>query len=129
MKIKWYFWILFFILVVLVFPKPCGTKTISPVLDYTCIGFETPFISLIQKTEVREDWCSGICISKSKNPYIKPDYNAETAPGPLAGIIDIFIKVLPALFLILGIVVIVSFIDSIQKKGGTKITVVKGPGQ
>jgi hypothetical protein len=131
MKINWILWIILIVLVMIIFPKPCGTKIPSKILRYNCLGFESPIISQFQKPEYREDWCSGICISKEINPdnYLNNISNDYEEIPPIAGVSSNLVRVVPLLIAILGVILFISFINSIKRDGGGKITVIKGPGQ
>lgn len=138
MKFKWYTWIFLAIVVVLIYPKPCGTVIPSTVLEYSCLGFETPLIGLLQNPDIREQWCSGICTSKNIDPekytrkIVNNDSSQDTMAGsPLGGITGTIGSVIPAMLLIGGIIGVVVFINTMQKKSKTtsNITVIRGPGQ
>lgn len=127
MKLKnnWLLWLVLVIVVVIIFPKPCGTKIPSQVLDYTCIGFETPLMSLLQKSDNSIDWCSGVCQSVSKNLSISSANNSQNVPGPISGITSSFEKIILPLGIIVIAILIVSWIVSIIKKQKTEIRVIR----
>lgn len=130
-KVKWWIWALLGVFLIIVFPKPCGPIIPSIVLDYKCFGIDASFISDMQNDVAKEDWCSGICTSKSKTKFKKIEIDkSEFSAGPMSGISDIFIDSLPALFLIIAMIVIIGFISQIQNQASkNKVTIIKGPRQ
>lgn len=132
MKITWILWGLFIVLLILIFPKPCGSKVPSKVLIYECVGFETPLIGYLQKQEYREDWCSGICTSKKissekNNSESAADKQELIGGGPIGGISENIVKVVPVLLLMMGIIFVANFIKDIQAKAksGGSMTIIR----
>ena len=119
----WLIWIPLIVLVVMLFPKSCGFK--NPIINesFKCSGFNAPYLSLFDKSNNPQQWCSGICFSSSivKNISINNDTSSQSnLPNPVTDITGSFGKVIPAIFLILLAVGIVKWIGSMTEKLGKK---------
>lgn len=112
----WLIWIPLIILVIMLFPKSCGFKNPSTDVDYRCSGFKTPFLSQIENSDNPQQWCSGICFSKSITPPPKNKTPGPDDQTPFSGMTDSFGKVVPSLFGILLIVGLLRWIGTFQKK-------------
>lgn len=114
----WLIWIPLIILVIMLFPKSCGFKNTSENMIYKCSGFETPFLSQIEKSDNPQQWCSGICFSKTiiKNTT-QDNQTVETIEqSPFTDTTMSFGKILPALFLILLVIGLIKWIGSVTKR-------------
>ena len=115
----WLIWIPLIILIVMLFPKSCGFKNLSEEMTYKCSGFKTPFLSGIEKSNNPQEWCSGICISKTIkkiNNSVTNETVQPTESSPISGVADSFGKVVPGMFGILLIIGILNWIGSLKKK-------------
>jgi hypothetical protein len=114
----WLIWIPLIVLVIMLFPKSCGFQNLSTELNYKCSGFKTPFLSQMEKSDNPQQWCSGICISKTivKNTTQSNQTIESDIPSPFSGMTDSFGKVIPGLFAILLVIGLINWIGSIKKK-------------
>lgn len=112
--------IILIVLVIVIFPKDCGTIPSSRLTKYTCYGIEASFLSKMQKSENKTIWCSGICVSKSikkeepENPSEKN--KAEGMPDFLSGFIDSITSLALPLGIIILVIILVYFIAFIQQR-------------
>ena len=133
-KIDWAIYIVLIILLIVSFPKACGSKIPSNSVSYNCAGFKTPLLSYLNMANNSVEWCSGICVSKS---IIKPSNKTNSttsddsgAPVQISGMTNSFGKAIPSLALVFGIVALLRWISNMQKdkKKGAYIRVYKTPG-
>ncbi len=115
-KISWLIWIPLILLLVFSFPKTCGTAIPSEFMEYTCAGFKAPFLTSLQSSNNSQEWCSGICFSKTKK-MIEPNKTQENteSPNPLIGVTESFGKVVPVILLILIVIGALRWIGSAKK--------------
>lgn len=127
-KNSWIIWIILILLLILTFPKSCGHKIPSEFVEYTCAGFQTPFLSQIEKSENPQKWCSGICFSKTKK-MIEPNKTEEDiTKSPLGGITEPFVKIISVLILIFIVITILKWVSSIKKANrGGEVRVYRNP--
>jgi hypothetical protein len=118
----WLIWIPLIVLVIMLFPKSCGFKNPSAEYTYKCSGFNTPFLSQVEKSANPQQWCSGVCISKSipKNKTTADQTSSIEDDSdsiiPISTVTGSFGKVVPAIFGILLVIGIVNWISSFKKK-------------
>ena len=114
----WLIWIPLIVLVIMLFPKSCGFKNPSGDVTYKCSGFNTPFLSEIEKSNNPQQWCSGICFS-SLNIKNTTQSNETLGPDeqtPFSGIAQSFGKIIPAMFLIMLVIGLIRWIGGIAEK-------------
>ena len=114
----WLIWIPLIVLVIMLFPKSCGFKNPSEDVVYKCSGFNTPFISQIEKSDNPQKWCSGICFSSSivKNTTKSNLTLISDEQSPFSDIAQSFGKIIPAMFLIMLVVGLIRWIGGIAEK-------------
>jgi len=119
-KYNWLIWVGLIILLILTFPKSCGNITPSEFVEYICIGFQTPFLSQIEKSDNPQIWCSGMCFSKTKKMIEPNNTEPDITKSSLGGVAEPFIKVIPVLILIFVVIAFLKWIGSIKKanRGG-----------
>lgn len=124
----WLIWIPLIILLILMFPKSCGFQNPSESVSYKCYGFKTPFLSEIKKTDNLQQWCSGICASKSININPLNQKNQAEEQTPFSGLTDSFAKVIPSLLIVFIIIGVLKWFGSLKNKNkGEEIRVYRNP--
>lgn len=126
-KHSWLIWMILIFLLILTFPKSCGNKIPSEFIEYNCLGFRTPFLSQIEKSQNPQKWCSGFCFSKTKKMIESNKTKEDLSGGFLGGMIEPFIKVIPTILLVFSIIFIIRWITSVKKKNRGDIKVYRNP--
>ncbi len=116
LKNSGFVWIPLIILLIFSFPKTCGNITNSEYMDYSCAGFRTPFLTSLQSSNNSQEWCSGICFSKTKK-MIEPNKTEENIqePNPFVGITESFGKIIPILLLIFIVIGVLKWLGTAKK--------------
>jgi len=114
----WLIWIPLIVLVIMLFPKSCGFKNPSKDVNYHCTGFNTPYLSQIEKSDNPQKWCSGICFSSSikKGSSQVNQTQDSDIDLPFSGVTDSFGKIIPIMFLILLVVGLIRWISNISDR-------------
>jgi len=132
---SWIIWIPLLLIVLLIFPKPCGTKLGSETIEYKCIGIKS-ILNQKNNTENPNRLCYGACFSErlqkeNKTSNLSNNITIDTNESSNQIISDKEIKglargvlaILPVIIIISIIIALLSWLMS--KKKESNIIVIK----
>jgi len=114
---SWVFWIILILLLILIFPKTCGTKNNKENLDYQCKGIKLSFLT--RNSNNSYYWCSGFCTTNKKqmiNSSLNLNQQNDNEPKVVKGIFQNVAKWLIPIILIFLAFFLLNWLKKLKNK-------------